>query len=104
MAGIILAAAALEEIALHPDDPVPLAFRAMLVGGLAMFLLGVAGAIARSFGVLIRERTLAVLLLAGLVAITGGLDGVVVLVLVDLLLLATLVAEHRRVEGRAGAA
>ncbi len=41
VAGIILAAAALEEIALHPRDTVPLEFRAMMAAGLFLFLIGV---------------------------------------------------------------
>ena len=49
VAGIILSAAALEKIALHPEDVVELRFRAMLAGGLFLFLMGVFFAVWRAF-------------------------------------------------------
>ena len=40
VAGIVLSAAALEEITLHPTDPLDASFRWMLFGGLALFSAG----------------------------------------------------------------
>ena len=100
VAGIILSAAALEEIALHPTEPLPGAFATMLGCGLALYLTGVIVGIGRSHRTLVLERLVAMVLLVGLLPLTRHLDGVVVLVGVDVLLLATLVAEHLRVEGR----
>ncbi len=98
VAGIIAAAAALEEITLHPKDPLPVEFRVTMFVGLGLFFGGVLIAIFRAFRVVARERLVggaltAVLLLAG-----ADLDGVTLLVLLDLLILAVLVVENRRVE------
>ena len=64
VAGIILIAVALEEIALHPADPVDLSYRLMLLGGMGLGVLGVGAAIWRAFGVVVRERLVAIALLA----------------------------------------
>lgn len=98
VAGVILATAGLEEITLHPTDPLPTAFRWMLVAGLALYLLAVVVAVARAYVVLAYERALACVVLVLLGVVGGPLDGVVLLVVVDLLLLAVLVFEHRRIE------
>jgi low temperature requirement protein LtrA len=98
VAGVVLAAAALEEIALHPTDDVPLEFRLLLVAGLAGYLGGVVAAVVRAFGVYAKERAVAMVLLAALILGAGDLDGVVLLVLVDLLLAGMLLVEHRRIE------
>lgn len=98
VAGIILAAAALEEIALHPEDPVLTHFRVMLAGGLALWVLGVWAAVWRTFRVTPRERVVAVGGLGALVAVSSSWDGVALLVVVNLVILATLVFEHVRVE------
>ena len=99
VAGIILAAAGLEEIALHPDDPVPTAFRAMLGGGLALGVVGVSAAVWRAFRVAARERLVAELALAALLVAARDVDGAWVVVLVDLVLVAALLVEHARIEG-----
>lgn len=98
VAGIILAAAALEEITLHPSDALPTEFRLMLVGGLALTAVGVAAAIGRSFAVLARERIAAAVLFAVVIGAASTWNGVVLLVVVDVILLATLAVEHARVE------
>ncbi|NNF63449.1 MAG: low temperature requirement protein A [Acidimicrobiia bacterium] len=98
VAGIILAAAALEEITLHPGDPVDIAFRLMLAGGLAMFLVGVYLAVWRAFRAQARERLVGAVIISAIVVIGAGLDGVVLLGLVVVVLFAVLVVEHRRVE------
>ncbi len=98
VAGIILAAAGLEEIALHPDEPVPSAFLAMLGGGLALGAAGVAAAVARAFGIVARERIGAALGIAALLALLRDVDGALLLVVVDAVLILGLVLEHLRVE------
>ena len=98
VAGIILAAAALEEIALHPSDPGPAAFRVMLAGGLAMFLLGVFIAVWRAYRAQAMERLMGALVIAGLMIVGGALSGVTLLILVVGVLAVVLLTEHRRVE------
>jgi low temperature requirement protein LtrA len=99
VAGIILAAAALEEIALHPSDPVALSFRLMLLGGLVLMLGGIAAAIWRAFHAPTTERIVATVAVAATVAAAGSWDGVVLLGAVVVILGVTLVAEHLRIEG-----
>lgn len=100
VAGIILCAAALEEITLHPRDELAEPFRWMLVGGLTLNLGGVVVAIALAFGVIAKERVLAACVLSVVVALSGSMQGLVLLVFVDAVLLLTLIAEHVRVEHR----
>jgi low temperature requirement protein LtrA len=98
VAGIILAAAALEEIALHPGDPVDASFRLMLFGGLALAEAGVAAAVWRAYRAVARERLVCVAVIGVIVAVGGSRSGVVVLTVVVLALGVTLVVEHVRVE------
>ncbi len=100
--GIVLAAAGLEEIALHPADPVPTPFKLMLWAGVALYLFGVIAAIFRSFRIIPGERTATALVLGGLVALWGSLDGLYLVVAFDAVLLAMLVLEHARIEGGNG--
>lgn len=97
--GIVCAAAALEEIALAPGEPVPASLRALLFGGLAAGFAGIAAAVFRAFRVIARERVVAAVVLGGILLLGGAIDGVVLLVVVDLVLLATLFVEHVRIEG-----
>lgn len=103
VAGIILIAAAAEEVLLHPGDSVPGAFRLMFAAGLALFLGSVVGAVARSFSALARERCLAIAAFIALFAIAGSWDGVVLLIVIDVVLLAMLILEHQRIERRTSA-
>jgi low temperature requirement protein LtrA len=96
--GVILAAAALEETTLHPTDDLDLAFRVLFGGGIVLFLGGIGAAIWRAFRKLPSERLLAAGVLVPVLLLGGGLDGVVLLVLVDVVVAATLVAEHVRIE------
>lgn len=96
--GIIIAAAALEEITLHPKDPLPDAFRLMVVGGLLLHLGGVAIGVYCAHRVIIPGRLVCAAVLIVLVAISSSWDAVTVLLTIDLLLFLTLVAEHLRVE------
>ena len=98
VAGVILAAAALEEIALHPRDPVHLEFRAMLAGGLFLFLVGVYAAVWRAFRAHARERLVGAILIAGLVFGGSSLEGVMLLTLVVVVMFVVLYVEHQRVE------
>jgi len=98
VAGVILSAAALEEIALHPRSAVPLEFRAMLAGGLFLFLIGVYAAVWRAFRAQARERFVGAVVIAGVVFIGASLEGVVLLTLVVGVMFAVLIIEHRRVE------
>ena len=97
VSGVIISAAALEEILLHPTDPIPLAFRVMHAGGLLMFLLGTVACVGRAL-VVIPERIVASVVVVALVAIGGSWSGVVVLAVVDAVLFAVLITEHVRVE------
>lgn len=98
VAGIVLSAAALEKITLHPTEPLGLAFRIMLFGGLALAVIGVTTAVLRTFRLLALERIAATAVLFLLVFFSGGWDGIVLLITVDLVILGTLVTEHLRIE------
>jgi low temperature requirement protein LtrA len=98
VSGVIISAAALEEIILHPSDPVPLAFRVMLAGGLLMYLLGTVAAVGRAYGIVVKERIVASAVVAALVALGGSWDGVVLLFVIDVVLLLMLLAEFVRIE------
>jgi len=96
--GIIAAAAATEEILLHPRDAVHVEFLVMFVAGFGLFFGGIAAAVYRAYRIFAVERLGAMVAIA-LIAIVGqNWDGVIVLIAVDLVLAAVLVAEHRRIE------
>jgi low temperature requirement protein LtrA len=99
VAGIILSAVAMEEMALHPTDPLPAAFRTMGAVGILLYFGGVGIGVYRAFGAIARERLLAVLVICTLMAVGSGPDAVVLLVAIDAILLVTLVVEHLRIEG-----
>ena len=98
VAGIIVAAAALEEIALHPRQAVPLEFRVMMAGGLFLFLIGVFLAVWRAFRAQARERFFGAIVIAGIVFVGASLEGLVLLTLVVSVMFVVLLIEHRRVE------
>ncbi len=100
VAGVVAAAAAIEEITLHPDDPLPTAFRVMLFGGLAMFLVGIGAAAYRTFRAIAVERLLGVVAIGLLVLLARDVDGVWLIVILNAIWLAVLVVEHVRVEVR----
>jgi low temperature requirement protein LtrA len=95
---ILVAAAALEEIMLHPAEPLPISFRWMLFIGISVYLLGVVLSVLRAYSALAVERLVAVAALAVLIALSASLPGVWLLIAVDVLLLGVLVIEHYRVE------
>lgn len=94
--GVILAAAALEEIALHPDEPVGTTFGLMLFGGVTLFLLGVSGVVFRAYSALAVERLAAAAIIGAVLLLAADVDGVWVLILIDLVLLGVIVLETRR--------
>jgi low temperature requirement protein LtrA len=99
VAGIILAAAALEEMALHPASRVPLEFRSMLAGGMALAVTGVALGVWRAWGVIAWERLVAASVIAALVLAATAWPANALLIAVDAVILATLAVEHVRIEG-----
>jgi low temperature requirement protein LtrA len=99
VAGIILAAVAMEEMALHPSDPLPAAFRAMGAAGMVLYFGGVGIGVYRAFGAFARERFVAVLAICMLMLVGSDVSGVVLLVAIDVILLVTLIVEQFRIEG-----
>ena len=95
--GVILSAAALEQMTVHPGDHLELAFRVILLLGLGLFYGGVEGAALRAFHVFPPERAVAVATLVVLLLAGGSLNGFVLLVMVDVIMFVTLVFEGRRV-------
>ena len=98
VAGVIAGAAALEEITLYPKDPLPLEFRVMMFVGLGLFFVGVGLDVYRAFRVIARERVVGGVLTIVLLLAGADLDGVVLLLLLDLLILLVLIFEHQRIE------
>jgi low temperature requirement protein LtrA len=98
VAGVVAAAAALEEITLHPGDALGLPFRLLMLGGLLLFFGGVDIAVQRAFGVIALERLVAAAVIAALLLVGADLDGVVLLVLIDAIVLVMLAVENWRVE------
>ena len=95
--GVIAAAAALEEITLHPKDPLPLEFRVMMFTGLLLFFGGVGIAAYRSWRAVAWERLLGGAVAVVLLLIAADADGVVLLVMIDILVLAVLIVGNWRV-------
>lgn len=93
--GVITVAAAVEEVSLHPADPLPLAYRVMLAIGLASFLLGIVGALHRALDHVVVERAAAGVVLAAAVVLGGMVSGVVLVLLLDAALLVLYVVEGR---------
>ena len=98
VAGIILTAVGLEDAALHPDEPLSLAFRMIMFAGITLFIGGISIAAYRAFGVYPFERMLAVAVLAVFFLLAGSLHAVWVIVIVDIVGIAGLLAEHFRIE------
>ena len=96
VAGIMLAAAALEAISLHPLERVAPSFRLMLVFGLVLFLGGIAIAVWRAFRTLAAERVVGAAAVAGVMLLGATLNGVTLLTLVVAVLLGSLIVEHYR--------
>lgn len=97
-AGVILAAAALEEITLHPLDPLGTEFRWMLWIGLGLYLGGIELAVWRAFRRLAVERNIAAVVVALILLPSFQLSGLALLIAVDVALFVMLLAEHLRLE------
>ena len=91
--------AALEEIVLHPSDPLLLAFRMMALGGAALYARGVVAGAFGSHRVIPRERLVALTIGALLLIFGGDLDGVYLVVALNVVFIGALVVEHPRIEG-----
>jgi low temperature requirement protein LtrA len=98
VSGVIVSAAALEEITLHPLDDLHLEFRIMLLIGLGMFFAGIELSALRAFHVVPIERAVAMAVLAALLLFGGSVDGLWLLGAIDLVILAALILEARRLE------
>jgi low temperature requirement protein LtrA len=101
--GVILVAAGLEEITVHPSDPLDSVFRAMLAIGVAAYLLGISAAVWRGFRVMAFERMVG---LAAILAVVFGfqtLDGLTTLAVISAIFFVMLVVEHIRVESHRAA-
>lgn len=97
-AGVILAAAALEEITLHPLDQLGTEFRWMLWIGLGLYLGGIELAVWRAFRRLAIERNIAAVVVAAILLPSFELTGLGLLIAVDVALFLMLLAEHWRLE------
>ncbi len=98
VAGVLLAAAALEEITLHPTEEVPDRFRLMLFAGIGLTLLGVVACAWRAFHAVARERISAVVAIGLVIGVTASVDGILVIIAIDVVLAAMLALEHARIE------
>jgi low temperature requirement protein LtrA len=100
VAGVLLTAVGFEEMALHPDEPPGDAYRFMAAAGLALFLGGITAAVYRSFQQVAKERLAAAAAVALLMVIGRDLNGVWLIVLIDVIVFVMLAVEHIRIEGR----
>lgn len=98
VAGIVLSAAALEEITQHPGDQLATPFRWMLATGLVLNLLGIVLAIWLSFRVLAKERLIGAGIVVVVILLTGRLTGLEQLLVMDAVVFLMLVAEQVRIE------
>ncbi len=101
VAGVLLAAVGFEEMALHPEETTPAAFRFMTAAGFALFFGGIAAGVYRAFRQVATERLVAIAAVALLMILGADIHGVWLIVLIDAIVLTTLAVEHRRIEGPA---
>lgn len=98
VAGIITAAAGVEEILLHPDEAAHTEFLIMFGAGLGLYYLGISAAVFRAFRAVAKERLAALGVIVVVLLVGRDLDGVALLLIVDAVLLVGLVIEHFRIE------
>ena len=98
--GVMVAAAGLEEITLHPSDELPREFRVMFLIGLVIFFVSIELSALRAFHQVPPERAVAIIALAVVVLAGGSLKGIWMLASVDGIILLALVLEAIRLEGR----
>lgn len=100
--GVILIAVGIEDAALHPTEPMDLAFRAILFGGLGLFMFGISAATFRSFHVFPKER-IAMVAVMGLILLSAGdVRAVWLIVIIDILAFVGLAIENYRIEVKPG--
>jgi low temperature requirement protein LtrA len=97
-AGVIGAAAGLEEMVLHPSEVVELSYRMLFVGGLSLTLLGVAYGIWRSFKVIPPERIIMMLIMGAILYFGSDVSGTGLIIAIDVVFFVTLMFEERRVK------
>lgn len=98
VSGVILTAAALEQVALHPSDLIVGNVRLMLLGGFCLTNAGVMIAVRRAYRVVAWERLTMAAAVAAILVSGSSLEGVAALVVIDAAVLLLLVLEHVRIE------
>jgi low temperature requirement protein LtrA len=94
LCGLIAYAAAVEEVILHPADPLPLEARVILAVGLVLFVGGLALSIWRASGRLLVLRLAITLATAVIVVLVSGVAGWVSLAIAFVGLLVVVIAEE----------
>lgn len=98
VAGIVLIAVTLEYVTLHPTDPIPAAYRTMGAAGFALYFGGMSIGVYRAFRVVAKERLAVVAVIVAISVFGGSVDGIVLFILIDLIILIALAFEHVRIE------
>lgn len=98
VAGIILSAVTLEDVALDPVGPVPAVIRAMGGIGFALFYAGASLAVFRAFRAVAFERLAAIAAVGVFLVFSGDLHGVWLVLAIDVIIFASLAVEHLRIE------
>ena len=101
VAGIVLAAVGDELVISHPSDDLHTAGALVMLGGPALYLLGVMACAIRIGGPQSWPRPVIVILLLAAVPLAANVDGLVVAAVLTFLLAALAVAEHLRAATRA---
>jgi low temperature requirement protein LtrA len=96
--GVIFIAVAIEEIAIHPTSPVGRPYQSMLIGGLLAITTAMTVVVYRSYKKVPWERWVALVVIAAVLVMGAEWDGMIVLLVVDLLIAGMLVVEYQRVE------
>lgn len=94
VAGIVLAALGLEDTLAHVDDPLKLVPAFALLGGLALYLLGLVGFRYRHIQTINRQRLAFALLLLATFPAATELPSLAVLAILAVLLSAMIAYEH----------
>ncbi|MEO0494713.1 MAG: low temperature requirement protein A [Actinomycetota bacterium] len=98
VSGVIMVAAALEEITLHPTDELYFEFRMIMLVGLLLFFGAVELGALRAYHVFPPERA-AAMVAVGVVLFAGGsIDGIWLLAIIDAIIIVALAAESLRLD------
>jgi low temperature requirement protein LtrA len=98
VAGIVMIAVALEEVTIHPTEPLTGTFRAIGGAGFALFLGGLSAGVYRAFRVVALERLTVLAAVVVLMAAGGSIKGIVLFIAIDVIIFAALAMEHFRIE------